>query len=64
MTIQPITSASSISSTPASARITPAQKLTEHQTPQDIVQLSKQAQAALDLDHDGDRQPAPLARFG
>jgi hypothetical protein len=53
VTIQPITSANAYSTGPTSTKSTPAASSTE-KTPQDTVQLSAQAQASIDKDHDGD----------
>jgi hypothetical protein len=53
MTIQPITAADVHAAGPSSTKRAPAQQSTP-QMPQDTVQLSPQAKAVLDADHDGD----------
>jgi hypothetical protein len=53
MSIQPIASSDAYYAASNSTTSAPAAKSTQH-TPQDTVQLSPQAQASLDKDHDGD----------
>jgi len=53
MTIQPITSVDIYAAGPSPTKSKPAAQSTQ-QMPQDTIQLSAQAKAMLDQDHDGD----------
>lgn len=60
MTVQPTSSANVQSAAPAATKAPPAthhkQQTEQTQQKQDSVQLSAQAKAALDKDHDGDKK--------